>query len=122
MRRKTLRRRLRQTSRRRRHGKRHGGSQNRSLMTPEQELQYERERIMSLMQAITNAHGSINKAKKAEDLFEFLLTTRYILNNERLRDTLIERIQNFEMQPHISPRLYNLLQAAKEHIATFPRA
>lgn len=125
MQRKTLRKRStrkRQTSRRRHYGKRRGGSQNRSLMTPEQEQQYEIERIRFLINSMEDARGTVNKVKKAEDLYEFLLTTHYVLNHQRFRNTLIERINYFEAQPYISPRLYNLLQAAKEHVATFPRA
>lgn len=121
-RRKTLRKRLRQTTRRRhRGGKSHGGSQNRSLMSPEEESQYEVQRINFLVKSFEDAHGTVNRVKKAEDLYEFLLTTRYVLNHKPFRDTLIERINHFESLPSISPRLYNLLQAAKEHVATFPR-
>lgn len=121
--RKTLRkRRNKHRTRRHRGGKSHGGSQNRSLMSPEEDSQYEVQRLGFLLGAMEDARGTANKVKKAEDLFEFLLTTQHILNNQRLCEVLLGRINIFEQEPRISPRLYNLLQAAKEHIATFPRA
>jgi hypothetical protein len=91
-------------------------------MSPEEDSQYEVQRLGFLLGAMEDARGTANKVKKAEDLFEFLLTTQHILNNQRLREVLLGRIHYFEMEPQISPRLYNLLQAAKEHITTFPRA
>lgn len=98
---------------------RRGGSLNRSLMTPDQEREYETVQIRSLTNEWLSARGRVNQIKAAENFYSFILTTNYLLQNDRFRNQIKAKIAEFEAEPHISPRLTNLLMATKQYITNF---
>ena len=66
-----------------------------------------------------SARNRAIQIKAAENFYSFVLTTKYLLQNERFRNQMKTKIAELEVMPYISPRLQNLLIATKDYITTF---
>lgn len=88
-------------------------------MTPDEGREFEINQIERLLNNMDSARSSMNKVKAAEELFAFLLTTRYVLQSDKFRSAIINKIEDFQTVTHISPRLQNLLMATRQYITNF---